>query len=131
MLRVINPDDTESIVVPDSKIAMVRTVLDWNPTPEEFDAFKRLFALGPERIRALCDLADSQLQLEGLLADPSARGAGTRAASRATSAKGGSHRMRRVAKSSRATSRKPSRARDRGARGTRGIARWVDPDQTD
>jgi hypothetical protein len=61
-------DGTESVVVTHEQMATCRLVLDMDPAAHE--AFLRLLHMGPDRWRALTDLADSQLQLEGVLASP-------------------------------------------------------------
>jgi hypothetical protein len=70
MLTVTTPGDTQKIVVPLHKLALVRAVLDLNFEAEDVEALKRLVGFGPERIRALYDLAGSQLVLEDVLEQP-------------------------------------------------------------
>lgn len=66
-MHLVTPDDTAAITVSDDHMALVRLILDL--PAEQVATFRSLLGLGPDRVRALLDLADSQLALEGVLAE--------------------------------------------------------------
>lgn len=70
MLLITTPDGTHQVSVSREKLSLVRAVLDLDLSTDDLEALKRLLSFGPERIRALHDLAQSQLALEHVLEEP-------------------------------------------------------------
>ncbi len=67
MMNLHSTDGTETISVHPHKLALVRTVLDMGA--DDLAALQHLVALGPDRVRALQELAESWIAAEQEMAD--------------------------------------------------------------